>query len=116
MSCSKLAALALIACVSVAHAGDREAPQTCPSYKHGAAGDHRLSLVSVFDGPPAKLVELMGGDAGWDELGLFPTHQFFLVCHYGPKLPPTQVTLRLGVQACLNSKASLAGKGNVDCR
>jgi hypothetical protein len=72
-----LAAVMLAACA----ASGRAANLSCPTTLAG----HRLGPVSVFDGPPADLADLVPEQPGQEDIwtGLAANkHGTYLVCHY----------------------------------
>ena len=99
-------AVALLGCAPAAaeHAA-------CPSY----TGTHPLDYASLFEGPPADKVELMGGDDGWD---LTPYKdkpaRYFLVCRFSHTAATKLVALPAGVSGC---KITVhAGATRIDCQ
>ena len=58
------------------------APATCPAFITDAIGKHGLERVSVFDGPPEQLADLIPMEAHgmdvWDTSSIDP----YLVCEY----------------------------------
>jgi hypothetical protein len=41
-----------------------------------------LESADLFDGPPERLVELVGPGDGWDVSKRFAPEGYFIVCHY----------------------------------
>jgi hypothetical protein len=112
-----------IVCVSVLLAGVAQAQQvSCPA----AQGKSLLAGVSVFDGPPAEMADLVpdvsrGGEAtlfqSWEVGYLFDLHRTpYLSCRYAGVAAPVVVKVEQRVKTCSFQAHGRARAAEMSCK